>query len=262
MSGSSHIAAVRLSRRAAFTLVEMLAVVAIIALLLVATLPALRGLNQSESRRGAVGNMMGVLDRARMMAISDGLATYVVFACQTPTGPQINADLWGRSYAIYQDSDNVTFTPVQKTPWMSLPKGLAFKVTEAVTGTDSTAHSILTCFSSLPPQEADPAFPLSGAARANPADALGVKLPYWKFDGMGIATVPASVQAPQKTEDYLKLLMFPGFIDPKGNEVSTQNAHGPGNQSLAQLEEIDVTPATGRARYIIDPGNNLLAPSP
>ena len=119
MSGPSIINAARLARRRfAFTLVEMLVVMGIIVLLLAATLPAFRGLNQSESRRGAVGNLLGVLDRARMMAITDGLATYVVFACPAASG-QLNSDLRGRAYAIYEDADNVTFVPTQKTPWIT-----------------------------------------------------------------------------------------------------------------------------------------------
>ncbi len=239
-----------LSRRAAFTLVEMLVVMGIVVILLAATLPALRGLNQSESRRGAVGNVMGALDHARMMAISDGLATYVVFACKTSTDPQINAECWGRSYAIYQDSDNVSFLPVQKTPWMTLPKGVSFKVSADV------APSVLTCFTNQSAQATDPAFPMSNAVGTGSA-----KLPYWKFDNIGNVTVPASVQSPQKSEDYLKLLLFPGYVDASGKEISTQNVSTSTNQQNTQLEEIDVNPATGRAKYIIDPYNNLSTPS-
>ena len=240
-----------LRRRAAFTLVEMLVVMGIVVLLLAATLPALRGLSQSESRRGAVGNVMGVLDHARMMAISDGLATYVVFACKTPNDPQINAECWGRSYAIYQDNDNVSFLPVQKTPWMTLPKGMSFKVNADI------ASSILTCYTVQSAQATDPAFPMSKAVGTGSA-----KLPYWKFDNIGNVTVPASVQSPQRSEDYLKLLLFPGYIDANGNEVATQNVSTTSSdQQKMQLEEIDVNPATGRAKYIIDPNNNLSTPS-
>ena len=227
----------------------MLVVMGIIVLLLAATLPALRGLNQSESRRGAVGNMLGVLDRARMMAISDGLATYVVFAC--PADPsQINADLRGRAYAIYEDSDNVTFTPTQKTPWMQLPKGMAFKVNAS----DPTYTSVTNCQVLL-------AFSLTGSAAAGgPGTSASVALPYWKFDGTGVVVdppAPPSVDA----NFYRRLLIFPGVIDASDNEISTQNSGGPGNKQSTLLEEIDVNTATGRAKYIIDPANNLSTPS-
>ncbi len=229
----------------------MLVVVGIIVILLVATLPALRGLNQSESRRGAVGNMMGALDHARMMAISDSLPTYVVFACKTSTGAQINADHWGRSYAIYQDSENAANPPVQKSPWMNLPTGMAFKVSADI------APSILTCYiNNMSPQVTDPEFVLSKAVGDGSA-----QLPYWKFDNIGNVTVPGSVQTPQKPEDYLKVLLFPGYIDANGNEVVTHNVGSDTSQQKLQLEEIDVNPATGRAKYIIDPTNNLSTPS-
>ena len=221
----------------------------IIALLLVATLPALRGLNQTESRRGAVGNMMGVLDRARMMAISDGLATYVVFACPSNAN-QINADLRGRAYAIYEDSDNVSFIPTQKTPWTQLPKGMAFKVDQ----TDSTYTSVTSCpvFST---------FPLTGSATASgPGTSASVALPYWKFDNTGVVVDPP---APSGVDAnlYRRMLIFPGYIDASDHEISTQNSTGAGNKQHAQLEEIDVNLATGRAKYIIDPANNLSTPS-
>ena len=232
---------------------------AIIALLILATLPALRGFNQTESRRGAVGNMMAVLDRARMMAISDGLATYVVFASKPAAGGtsngSVNANLWGQACAIYEDSDNVSFIPVQKTAWMFLPKGLAFKVTEDVTASGSStvpAHSILTCYATTPPQTTDPSFPVGSASGSG-----SVQLPYWKFDSTGVVTVPTSIQSPQKPSDFMKLLMFPGFISADGAEISTQNTTGRGNTQPLQLEEIDVNPATGRAKYITDPTNNL-----
>ena len=246
MPGSSFItAAYILRRRAAFTLVEMLVVMGIIVLLLAATLPALRGLNQSESRRGAVGNMMGVLDRARMMAISDGLATYVVFSC--PTDPtQINADLRGRAYAIFEDGDNVTFIPTQKTPWMSLPKGMAFKVKADVANDCISAR-----FASLAPTPTDLSFPLTVAASPSGSGGNSVQMPYWKFDATGAVT----------EQKYLRLLMFPGSIDAGGNEVSTQVIGGSATEKGHLLEEIALNQATGRAKYIIDPANNLSTPS-
>ena len=116
--------------------------------------------------------MMAALDRARMMAIADGLSTYVVFACKTPVDPQINADLWGRSYAIYEDGDNVSFIPAQKTPWIPLPKGMAFKVNETVTlpAGATNAHSALTSYLTQTPQAADPAFPLTNATGVGSAE--------------------------------------------------------------------------------------------
>ena len=241
MPGPSIIVANHSPRRhKAFTLVEMLSVMGIIVLLLVATIPALRGLNQAGSRRGAVGTMMGVLDRARMMAISDGLATYVVFTCPVDES-QLNPDLCGRAYAIFEDSDNVSFIPTQKTPWMQLPKGMAFKVKADVTDDCISAR-----FAGGAPASSDLSFPLTSTAMSNGSPA-NVQLPYWKFDSTGAVT----------EQKYLRLLMFAGVVNAGGNEISTQNNAGSGNQLKAQLEEIDLNQATGRAKYIIDPSNNL-----
>ena len=231
---------------------EMLTVMGIIAILLVATLPALRGLNQSESRRGAVGNLLGVLDQARMLAISNDLATYVVFACPANAN-QVNPDLLGRAYAIYQDNDNVSFTPVQKTPWRPLPKGIAFKV-QMTTATGTIPDDCISArFADGAPTSADLSFSLSKAALpASSASGTSVQLPYWKFDGTGTVT----------EQKYLRLLIFPGSIGNNNNEIptsqSTNTANGP---PYGQFEEIDMNPATGRAKYIIDPYNNLSTPS-
>ncbi len=241
-----------LRRRAGFTLVEMLTVMGIIVLLLVATLPALRGLNQSESRRGAIGNLLGVLDQARMMAISNGLATYVVFACPA-NASQVNPDLLGRAYAIYQDNDNVSFTPVQKTAWLPLPKGIAFKVQAVTDGAAVPNDCISARFVDATPTAADLSFALSNAAlSANTSSGTSVQMPYWKFDSTGTVT----------EQKYLRLLIFPGSVvassDKGGQEVPTsQSTNTAGGPSHGQFEEIDMNPATGRAKYIIDPYNNL-----
>ena len=214
----------------------------IIALLLVATLPAFRGFGQSQSRRGAVGNLMGFLDHARMMAISDGLPTYVVFANASNS---VNANLRGRAYAIFQDQDNINFKLVQRTAWMYLPGNLAFKV-------DPNTPSVI----NRPLQGTDPSFPINGAAL--PSDSTGsggstAQLPYWKFDNTGAVD--------EQTADYLRLMVFVGSINSDGQEVSTQNNDGQGNTKAAQLEEIDINSVTGRARYIVDPLNNLATPA-
>ncbi len=251
MPGSSIITDIfQRHRRAAFSLVEMLVVMVIIVIMVLATLPAIRGLNQAESRRGAVDNLMATLDHARMMAISDGLSTYVVFASKPISGiQQINPNLWGQAYAIFEDGDNISFLPVQKTPWMLLPQGIAFK---------APGNGILSVMD-RPTNSKDPAFAATGSAAPNgPGTSVSVNLPYWKFDTTGVIDEST---LPSPDSSYLRLLLFPGFINAQGIEISTQNGNGAGNSQPLQLEEIDVIPTTGRARYIIDPNNNLSPPS-
>ena len=226
----------------AFTLVEMLVVMGIIALLLAATLPAFRGFGETQSRRGAVGNLMGALDRARMMAISDGLATYVVFANNSSS---VNPNLWGRAYAIFQDQDNVNFKPIQRTAWMYLPNNIAFKIDQAI-------PSVMNRLSTQS-QATDPSFSITGAASpTGGASGQTAQLPYWKFDNTGAVD--------EQTSQYLRLLLFVGSINSQGQEFSTQNNAGAGNTQPVKLEEIDINSVTGRARYIVDPANNLATP--
>ena len=58
-------------------------------------------------------------------------------------------------------------------------------------------------------------------------------------------------------------MIFPGYIDASGNEVADPDARaasGP-NANAVEFEEIDINQATGRAKYIINPADNL-APTP
>lgn len=235
--------------RKAFTLVELLAVMGVISLLLVVVLPAFKGLGQSARQRGAVGMMLGVLDRARMMAISDGLSTYVVFACPTQTGAHLNPELVGTAYAIYEDHDNVSFAPEQRTPWMRLPTNVALKISD-----DNGTHSSVTNRPLIATGQtnSDPAFPINATALASGTASTTVQLPYWKFDSTGAVD--------EQKAQYLRLLMFTGVIDSSGHEVSTQNVGGPGNTTSSAFYEIDLNPATGRARYVLNPQDNLATP--
>lgn len=214
----------------------------ILALLLAVTVPAFRGINQGGSRRAAVSNLMGVLDRARMMAVSDGLSTYVAFACKPPggNGPYVNPNLYGRAYAIFQDQDNVNFGIVQRTPWLYLPDGVAFKVDQGIPSITGRALG-----------DTDPAFPATGAAAT--VGAGTVKLPYWKFDSTGALDQ-------QTTSNNLRMFLFSGHVDSNGNEISTQNTGGTASTTASLLDEIDVNQVTGRAKYIVDQANNLATP--
>ena len=264
--------------RRAFTLVEMLAVMAIIVVMLLVALPAFSGFNQGESRRGAAANLMAVLDRARMMAVSDNLPTYVVFADKISGGSQqVNPNLWGRAYAIFQDQDNVTFNVTQRTPWLYLPNNVAFKTNgqAAVAGDGSgngSDESSVTCITPVSTSNyTDPTFVVTGSALpSGTTGSLSVQLPYWKFANTG-AVDPSWVSAHTgagQPQNPLRALMFTGYVDGNGNEVSTQrastksNTNGVSNQAAQLLEEVDVNQVTGRAKYIVDPFNNLATPTP
>ena len=223
---------------AAFTLVEMLTVMGVVSVLIAIAVPNMRGINQTAARRNAVTGVMNALDRARVMAISDGRATYVVFARKTDGPTQVNSSLWGQGYAIFQDKDNIDFQPIQITPWLYLPNSMAFKV-----------NNILSVMN-RPIDGNDPEFPLTASAGTGKA-----RLPYMKFEPTGMVDDRSISQS----SEYLRVLMFPGSISSSGAEVANQSG---GVSTAVLLEEIDIKPMTGRAQYVADPVDNLATPTP
>lgn len=237
-------------RRPAFTLAEMLAVMGILTILLVVTVPAFRGLNQGGARRAAVNNLMGMLDHARTLAVSDGKATYVVFYASGTQVSGAQTDVvngpWGRAYALYEDHDNVSFNPEQKTPWTYLPAGMAFKVDSQIPSvTNKTPDGTF--------------FPVSPAFATGGATTL--QLPYWKFDNTG-AIAESTLNGNSSNATYLRVLMFPGSLKADGTEAATQQGASGSNLVAATLEEVDLNPVTGRAKYIVNPADNLVTPTP
>lgn len=230
-------------RSSAFTLVELLTTMAIIAVLLAVTAPALRGLSGAGSRKAAVRTLMGVLDQARMLSISDGKATYVVFAGRNLVGTPCDSMI-GRAYAVFED--NASFIPVQRTAWIYLPVGVSFKVASDF---DTLINRDLAA--------SDPTFPVT-PPKGGTAPPPVVQLPYVKFDPTGaLDGALANDSVPQ----HFRLLFFPGLVNVAGRESLTRSAQAPGGggttaQNLL-LDEIRVNPATGRARYILDPADNL-----
>jgi prepilin-type N-terminal cleavage/methylation domain-containing protein len=110
----------------AFTLVEMLIVVAIIAILSALTLPALQGLTGTSGLRGGVNTVMAALDQARAAAIENGATVYVGF----PPANFENAQEPSMRYSSMivfrgarQDESPATIRPLSR--WIRLPSGIA-----------------------------------------------------------------------------------------------------------------------------------------
>ncbi len=234
----------QLTRRfaGAFTLVELLTVMAIMSVLLAVAVPAMKGINGTGGRKSAVRTIMGALDQARMLAISDGKATYVVFGGKNLVGT--NGDvLMGRAYAVFED--NVNFTPVQRSAWQFLPVGISFKVGSDY---DSLINRNL--------GRADPTFfitpPKAGGA------SFDMKLPYVKFDSTG--ALDASIANDSIAQNF-RILIFQGNITSAGIEAATRTVSGGGADQMVLVDEIRLNPATGRARYTPNSADNLPAKS-
>ena len=133
--------------RAAFTLVELLAVVGIMGLLAVVAVPALKGLTGSGGRKQALSQLMGALEIARNTAIASGTNAAVIF----PDSTFGSGDAYQyRSMAIvsYLDTTIATNTnsniPFEKlvSSWIVLPQGISFLPAYLRTNTTTNMISV------------------------------------------------------------------------------------------------------------------------
>ena len=113
------------SRRptAAFTLVELLAVVGIMGLLAAVAVPALKGLTGSGGRKQALSQVMGALEIARNTAISTGTNAAVIF----PDSTFASGDAYKyRAMAVVSWNATNAATPAAMVgSWIVLPQGIA-----------------------------------------------------------------------------------------------------------------------------------------
>ena len=108
---------------AAFTLVELLAVVGIMGLLAAVAVPALKGLTGSGGRKQALSQVMGALEIARNTAISTGTNAAVIF----PDSTFASGDAYKyRSMAVVAWNATDSNAPATMVgSWIVLPQGIA-----------------------------------------------------------------------------------------------------------------------------------------
>ena len=109
--------------RAAFTLVELLAVIGIMGLLAAVGVPALKGLTGSGGRKQALSQLMGALEIARNTAISTGTNAAVIF----PDSSFGSGEAYkSRSMAVVAWNATNTNAPATMIgSWIVLPQGVA-----------------------------------------------------------------------------------------------------------------------------------------
>jgi prepilin-type N-terminal cleavage/methylation domain-containing protein len=210
----------------AFTLIEMLVVMAIMVLALAALIPAVTSLSKSSGRQASTNNLIGAIEQARAEAIKSGQATYVVF----PTSlSSTDANLVQRysyhSYAIFEDDPLNPATPKQLSSWKTLPTGVSLR--------SAISSWSLASFQFTP----------VGSAQS---------FPFLKFNANGEVESPTPTPAPSPTPtpSPVQLGVFEGFIN-GANEVVTGAKDGSGNPLAA--EYISVSRITGRAESTAAP---------
>jgi prepilin-type N-terminal cleavage/methylation domain-containing protein len=139
-----------------FTLVEMLAVLAIIALLVVAALPSLTGLAKSSSLQAGTRGVMNTLGLARQYAINQRTATRLIFPCQaTGAVPEMQY----RSYALVL-SNRATGAWEYLSKWEELPTGVVFLGGNTPGGLDYLAAQLPLVLVTMPTTN-DPSRPVA-----------------------------------------------------------------------------------------------------
>ena len=108
---------------AAFTLVELLAVVGIMGLLAAVAVPALKGLTGSGGRKQALSQVMGALEIARNTAISTGTNAAVIF----PDSTFASGDAYKyRAMAVVSwNATNSNAPATMVGSWIVLPQGIS-----------------------------------------------------------------------------------------------------------------------------------------
>jgi prepilin-type N-terminal cleavage/methylation domain-containing protein len=197
-----------------FTLLEMVTVMAIIAIATAVAVPAIGSLSKSSSRRAALSLTLGVLDQTRALAISRSGNYYLAFADNSPDWPE---DYRCRAFAIFEEAFSPSASPgsqyhwLQVSNWTKLPVGVAF---------DPAAATVF-----------------GGAARKTfYFSPLGkeISAAYFKFNSVGAVDEPAD-------SALASVKIFEGFINSNGQPTYT-------NKAAAAEEVVKVSLVTGRAK--------------
>jgi prepilin-type N-terminal cleavage/methylation domain-containing protein len=97
-----------------FSLVELLSVIAIIAIMMTLVAPAISGFGGAGARKGAVATVMGTLEQARVAALESGRDVMVVFA--RPNFPERDALI------VLREPEDDTKPYEALTRWIRLPQ--------------------------------------------------------------------------------------------------------------------------------------------
>lgn len=219
--------------RRSFTLLELLVVVAIIAVLLLATIPAVNSLSHSGNRKATASLITSTIEQGRAQAIKDARATYVVFPAEpinsnsSITDSKLLNRYFYHSVAIFEDDPTDSTKPkVQVTPWKVFPDGVSLR-----TDISFSAPAPPATTTSNASWTSDIAFAFTPAGSTATQN-----FPYMKFDESGTLVAPTPVNA-----GSMNLRFFDGFV--------TGTYEHPTNKANRD-ETISIASTTGRAEYV------------
>ncbi|MEI6395796.1 MAG: prepilin-type N-terminal cleavage/methylation domain-containing protein [Verrucomicrobiota bacterium] len=208
------------SRFLGFSLLELLVVVAVMAVMASLMLPAIAGFSSTAGRRGAVNILMNTFEQARVAALESGRPVYVIFYRRI--FPDSDAIM-----VVRDPEDGLSTTPLERlTKWIKLPKGVLLH--------DPGAANILS--QALPPE--------IGTTRLSPAPQLasGEILNAIKFNESGGIEYPSGSAAGVR-----QLFLSEGFRGSGGNEGAISNRKK--SQGIGGgFEVISLSRYTGRAQ--------------
>ncbi len=129
-------------RKGAFTLLELLVTITVIAALISLILPAWTSVKRSRSRQAALTITMESLERARTAAITGKKETWVLFRHgTTPQGGKTAGDS-GDAIRIIE-KEGAELAPIG--PWQPLPAGMSFVSTPGTLMEETPPREILAC---------------------------------------------------------------------------------------------------------------------
>lgn len=222
-------------RLAGFSLLELLVVIAVMAVMLSLLLPAVSGFSSTVGRRGAVNIVMNTLEQARVAALESGQNVYVGFADKDfPV-----EDMRYSAFIVFRESTEEEKNPPGKPAgsgpkyivlkkWTRLPKGVAFKnVRGSVVDKDSATS--LELFDGLNNEVGT-----SQRDQDQKLHAVG-------FNSSGAVTLPS-------TGD-VKLYLYEGYFS--GDQDNFTRNRNVQQSSAGLFEQISISRYTGRVQLDI-----------
>lgn len=198
----------------AFSLVEMLIVIAIISAMIGMLGLGIAQLTAHSARKSAVNLVLNTFEQARVAALRSGANVYVAFANADPDFPE---DSRFRAFVVYRDrTENdlpaapASSDPVFLTKWKKLPRGISFKSSAGFLFSGGATRTLA----------------LPGGGSAN--------VPVLKFNATGAIGLPSTGE--------IRLYLYEGYYDGSSDRITM-------NSNSDLFETFSFARFTGRIRH-------------